>query len=301
MLPAGSPLVVCLVWAICISVPCASSAAETDPGDPFESQPDTERWVPALGVYSAIGFHKVEGLVDSTRRGPTDDEDLDTHVRMEGHIELLSPALFSSLAEPRLFMRAGAGRAWDSRHDTAKEGDPGPAVIPTVPGNIPPPLAAVTGQGSSTRTQFKPYFYTLSTGLAFSFPLGEHTLRVKPSIEYRYTAVEIEGVITDVLSIADDGNCPCSIGRLSTKNQNDLHFLGGGIEIEVDTVRTGPFLVSVFTSTQAYRTLSGRKLRTTATGVFDDGVTPIDVSSRVYLDEWSFSGGVGVRLRWNPE
>ena len=76
---------------------------------------------------------------------------------------------------------------------------------------------------------------------------------------------------------------------------------GGGIEIEVDTVRTGPFLVSVFTSTQAYRTLSGRKLRTTATGDFDDGVTPIDVSSRVYLDEWSFSGGVGVRLRWNPE
>ena len=30
-------------------------------------------------------------------------------------------------------------------------------------------------------------------------------------------------------------------------------------------------------------------------------VTPIDVNSRVFLDEWSFSGGVGVRLRWLPE
>jgi hypothetical protein len=303
MLPAGSPLVICLVSALCISVTCTSSAAwaDADPSDPLGSQRDTERWVPALGVYSSIGFHKIEGLVDSTRRGPTDDEDLDTHVRMEGHIELMSPALFSRLAKPRLFLRGGAGRAWDSRHDTAKEGDPGPAVIPEVPGNIPPPLAAVTGQGSSTRTQFKPYFYTLSGGLAFSFPLGEQTLRLKPSVEYRYTAVEIEGVITDVLSIDDSGNCPCSVGRLSTKEQNDLHFLGGGLEIELDTVRTGPFLVSIFTSAQAYRTLSGRKLRTRASGFFDDGVTPIDVSSRVFLDEWSFSGGVGVRLRWLPE
>ena len=299
MLRIGFPISAWLAWAISISALCTSRTAAAD--DPFESQRDTERWVPALGFYSSIGFHKTEGLVESTLRGPTDGEDLDTHIRLEGHLELMSPALFAHVAEPRLFVRGGAGRAWDARHDTAKEGDPGPAVIPVVPGNIPPPLAAVTGQGSSARGQFKPYFYTLSAGLAFSFPLGERTLRVKPSAEYRYTAFEIEGVITDVLSIDSSGNCPCAVGRLSTKEQKDLHMLGGGLEVELDTVRTGPFIVSLFTSFRAYRVFSGRKLRTMTAGVFDDGLSPIDVSARVFLDEWSLGGGVGVRLRWLPD
>jgi len=297
---AGSPIVIFLVWASCISAVCAGPGW-ADPSDPDGSLPDTERWVPAFGVYNAIGLHKIEGLVDSTAQGPIDGEDLDTHIRMEGQLELMTPALFSSLGEPRLFVRGGAGRAWDSRRDVAKTGDPGRAVIPFVPGNIPPPLEAVTGQGSATRTQWKPYFYTLSAGLAWSFPLGERTLRLKPSAEYRYTAIEIEGVITEVLSSDGSGNCPCSIGQVSTKEQKDLHLLGGGLEIEVDTARAGPVLVSLFGSGQAYRTLSGRKLRTSRSGLFDDGMSPIDVSSRVLLDEWSFSLGVGVRLRWVPE
>jgi hypothetical protein len=269
--------------------------------DPFAPSDETQRWVPSIGFFIPVAFHKVEAKVDSSVRGPVDGEDLNAHMRMIGELELMTPRLFEGLGDPRVFIRAGAGRAWDTRHQTAKEGDPGKVVFPFIPGGLEPPIPGIKGQGSATRVTFAPYLYTAAFGLAFSVAIGEQTLRIKPSMEWRHSSTEIEGLITSVISDANDDVCPCSTGRLNTQDEKDYDALGVGLEFELDTVRTGPFMLSLFTSGQGYRMLNGRKLRTSASGLYDDGFTPIDVQSRVILDEWSFSWGLGVRMRWIPE
>ena len=67
------------------------------------------------------------------------------------------------------------------------------------------------------------------------------------------------------------------------------------------TQSAGQLVISLFASTRAYRVLSGRKLRTSESGFMDDGITPLSVDTRTFLDEWAFNAGVGLRLRWSPE
>jgi hypothetical protein len=298
MRSAGHPIFGRLIWTIAVLLlPAWQSLAELD----LESDAShADDWVPALGVYSSINIHNADGLAESPQRGLEKEDFLKVFAALEGHLELMSPVFYSGLGDPRVFVRAGAGRSWDSRHLTA-EGKPGRPMVNLLPNGGQPPLPGVTGQGTGVRTQFSPYFYTAAAGLAFSIPLEERSLRIKPSIEYRHGSTEIEGLVSNAISIADDGNCPCSLGFLSTNEQKDYDMLGAGLELEVDAQRAGSFMISLFASTQAYRVLSGRKIRASTSGFLDDGVTPLSMRSRVFLDEWRFSAGVGLRLRWLPE
>lgn len=270
------------------------------PGDSAEGPRGAERWLPAVGVYSALNLHKVEGFAESPQRGSANEEHLKVFAAMEGQFELASPALFSGFGHPRVFLRGGVGRQWDALHLTA-EGKPGKPVVGLLESGGQPPVAGVAGQGTGVRTEFAPYFYTASAGLVFTIPLAERDLRLKPSIEYRRGGTQIEGLVSHPVSIADDDNCPCLLGLLSRKVQLDHDMLGGGLELEVDTQRAGPLMISLFASTQAYRVLTGRKLKVAASGFLEDGVTPLDLRARTFLDEWSFRVGVGLRLRWLPE
>lgn len=265
-----------------------------------QAQPEVDRWVPALGVYSSLNLQQIENLAESPQRVRKDGDEFKNYVSMEGHLELMSPALFDDFGHPRLFVRAGAGRSWDSRHLTA-ENKPGRPVVNLLPNGGQPPLPGVTGQGTGIRTQFSPYFYTASAGLVFTIPLEERALRLKPSVEFRYGSFEIEGIVSHAISIADDGNCPCETGRLVSNEEKDHTMLGAGLELELDTQRAGPVMISLFAGSQAYRVLSGRKLKTAASGFLDDGTTPLDLRARSFLDEWAFNVGVGLRLRWLPE
>ena len=274
--------------------------ALAEPGEPIAGPRGAERWLPALGVASALNLHSVEGLAESPQRTRADGEHLKVFAGMEGHLELLSPVLFSGFGYPRLFVRGGAGRLWDSVHLTA-EGKPGEPRVNLLPNGNQPPVPGVVGQGTGVRTEFSPYFYTASAGLVFTLPLDERDLRLKPSVEYRRGSTQIEGLVGDAVSIAGDPNCPCALGLVDRKEQLPHDMLGAGLELEVDTQRAGSVMLSLFVSTQAYRVLTGRKLKVAGSGFLDDGITPLDLRARTFLDEWSFRAGVGLRLRWLPE
>lgn len=274
--------------------------ALAEPEDPMDGPRGAARWLPALGIASVLNLQSIEGLAESPQRARADDEHLKVFAGMEGHLELASPVLFSGFGSPRLFVRGGAGRQWDSVHLTA-EGKPGQPRVNLLPNGNQPPVPGVSGQGTGVRTEFSPYFYTASAGLVFTLPFAERDLRLKPSIEYRRGAVEIEALVSDAVSIAGDPNCPCLLGLLGRKDQQDHDMLGAGLELEVDTQRAGSVMLSLFISTQAYRVLTGRKLKVAASGFYDDGTTPLDLRARTFLDEWSFRAGVGLRLRWLPE
>ena len=258
--------------------------------------------MPALGVSSGAFIQKYDGTVDSTLRGFFNDHVLSVYPFVEGSLELMSPALLDGSVQPRLFVRGGAGRSWDALHLTPKEGDAGALRVPVFLSGNDPPLEAVQGQGSETRVQAKPYFYTASAGVALSMPVSEErALRLKSSIEYRYGATQIEAVISVAQSINDDELCPCRLGRIAWTEQQDQHALGVGLEVELDVVRIGPFLMAVNAGGQALRLLNGRKLRVSALGTFDDGITPLDVASEAKLAPWTFRLGFGLRFRWFPD
>lgn len=265
-----------------------------------EEASDLERWVPALGFYTALNLSHQEDLADSPQRTRVVGDNLKAFVAVQGHLELMTPRLLDSYGQPRLFVRGGAGRSWDSEELSAENKPGNPAEVP-LPAGGPPPIEGVIGTGTGVRSIFSPYFYTASAGVAFTIPLEERTLRIKPSVEYRRGSMEIEGIVSHAISIRDNGSCRCSLGKLLSKEQQDHDMLGFGLEAELDAQRAGPMLVSFFASSQAYRVLSGRKLRTAESGFLDDGVTPLSLRTRVFLDEWSFSVGVGMRFRWSPE
>lgn len=269
-------------------------------GAASEPLSEVERWVPALDVSSGVFFQKADGSVASTARGAFDDDVLAVFPFVEGSVELMSPGLGQGQVRPRLFVRGGAGRSWDARHRKPKEGNASELVIPP---NFPvTPLEAVQGQGSETRHQAKPYFYTAAAGLALSMPFDEsRALRIRSSLEYRYSRTQIEAVLSQAEAVNDDEICPCRLGRLQATNEADQHALGVGLELELDAARLGPFLLAVHAGGQAHRILEGHELRVSAAGIFDDGMTPLDVRSDVKLERWNFRLGVGVRFRWVPE
>ena len=260
-----------------------------------------DRWVPALAVYSAINLQHQENLADSPQRAREVDDQLKVYAAMEGHLELMAPALFESYGAPRLFVRGGAGRAWDTVQLSAENKPGDPEEIPLAGTGAPPPIQGVVRTGTGIRSQFSPYFFTAAAGLAFQIPLEERILRIRPSVEYRRGSMEVEGIVSHAISIAGDDFCPCSLGRLLSKEQQDHDMLGMGLELEVDAQRAGPFMVSLYASSQVYRVLTGRKIRTAESGFMDDGTTPLSVRTRTFLDEWAVNAGVGMRFRWLPE
>jgi hypothetical protein len=278
---------------VCVLLCAVASPAAAEP------PPESERWVPALGVSSGALIQKSDGNLDSNATGFLRDDVLALYPFLEGNLELMSPALLSGSVQPRLFVRGGVGMSWDALHRNPKQGDPGPLLIPNI-GTVS--LEAVQGRGAETRSQAKPLFYTASAGVALSLPFDEErALRLKSSVEYRYGATEIEAVLSDAQSINDDEVCPCRLGRLQATDEKDQHALGMGVELELDAARLGPFLLAVHVGGQARRLMDGRKLRVSATGFYDDGVTPIDITSETQLERWNFQVGVGLRFRWLPE
>ena len=180
--------------------------------------------MPAVGFYTAFNLSHQDNLADSPQRTRETGDVLKAYVGVEGHLELMTPRLLEGYGSPRLFVRGGAGRSWDSEDLTA-ENKPGNPEEILLPSGGPPPIEGVVGTGTGIRTMFSPYFYTASAGVAFTIPLEERTLRIKPSVEYRRGSVEIEGVVSHAISIAGDENCPCSLGKLLSKEQQGGSFL----------------------------------------------------------------------------
>jgi len=72
--------------------------------------------------------------------------------------------------------------------------------------------------------------------------------------------------------------------------------IGPGLEIEVDTVRLGPFMSSVFALGRGYHIVGTTDQSFTATNEFGE-----TASWTFEPEQWMWRAGVGFRLRWVPE
>jgi hypothetical protein len=293
---------------------------------------ESEMWVPALAFYSGVVGQKAEGSITSgpvlgpalpganraELRPPTSGDDLMMTPFTTASIEVMTPALVSGFGRPRVFVHGDAGPSFAFTRVLAREETPGaactfadpiPAECATTALNpilrITPRESNILGQGSQLTAEVRPWLFSAGAGVAFTVPVGERRLRIKPSIEYMRQEVEVTGSVFRAVAtgptVAFPANPPLPTipgfrgAVLTATTSEDFHGVGPGLEIEMDTRRAGPFLLALFISGQAYRFLGDGEIRMSASNEFGE-----TADWTYQQNPWAYRGGVGMRFRFVP-
>jgi hypothetical protein len=219
-----------------------------------------------------------------------------------GSLELMTPGLTSVPGRPRLFVHGDAGGSFAFTRNVAKEGVPGDFELL---GDFRPTEVVtesnIGGQGSATTAEVKPLLLSAGAGVAFTLEPWERRLRIKPSVEYLREEIEVTGVVRRAVAIVDNpraGEFPDGFRliELSGGEKRAFHGIGPGLEVEMDTLRAGPFMLSVYVASQAYAFLGDLEVAFSDTN--EDGET---ANWSFEKKRWGFRAGVGLRFRWLPE
>ena len=264
------------------------------------------RWIPGLSAFGAVLFQDSKASVSSLERGSFSSESRVVFGNVGASAELLTPALDALPGRPRLFVRGGLSFSFDEQEAIVNDGAPGvPEIVPPVSTpNAEPPVTSVTGQGSATKAETQPLVLSAGAGMAFSIEVSERRLWIKPSLEWQWFEDEVVAVLgsaesTDVVNRPDQ--CPCRTLFVSASETKGFHAIGPGLELELDTGRMGPFLLSIFGSGRALNLLGQTGADVRATGSWSDGSRDAQVESTYDRDAWIYRMDFGLRFRWLPE
>src|SRR5262245_24966326 len=254
---------------------------------------ETDRWVPGFAVTSDIVVQGADGSLQNSLRPPEapntrfSGSGSFTEPAVGGSLELMSPALLRMPGRPRLFAHGGFSAVFSSTVDLAKEGSPGPFEVPPPVGS--PPAESVGGQGSLVSGEIDTLLVTAGAGIAFTFDVAERRFRLKPSFEYVREKVTAEGIVKHVEG--PDGG-PFTFITMSASGSDAFHGIGAGLELEMDTVRLGPFMISLFLDGKATHLLGNREIDLATTNGADTAAWEAEVHP------WLYSGGLGLRFRF---
>jgi len=326
--PRSACLLVCLAAAL-------ARPAGADPTD------ETQRWVPSFGLTSGVFAQKADAsatstgltynfilrqnsfgqevdtvtqITDANLRPPVDGDDILVTPFVGGTFELDTPGVQAWPGRPRLFVRGDIAGAFGTERKVARE---------KTPSGLPDPLPdqpyfaeeAVPGIGSETTAEVQPLTYSAGAGVAFTIDIGSRRLRIKPSIEYIHEQIDFTGAViravnTDTGIVAQQSiTAKPSVFfgvTLQKDEKQDFQGLGPGLEIEMDTARIGPFMLSLFTNGRGMKVLGDRKVEwSDSTTVTDPAMIPntttFDANWEFEKKPWIFGGGVGIRFRWVPK
>lgn len=252
--------------------------------------------------------------VTSQLRPPTDGDDVLLAALVGGDVELMTPGWQALPGRPRLFAHGGLFGAFGQTSKVTREGDPTglPDPLPTLPQQTE---ETVQGIGSEVTAEIEPFAFGVGGGVAFGFDVFGRRLRIKSSIEFMQEELQLEGrlfraVQTDTGGVVTIPIVPSRFFGVSleTKTTEVFRGLGPGLEVEMDTLRAGPFMLALFAGGQAYKMLGDRKVDMQAEEQIDDptlrppGETQNAIADFTFeKNPWSFSGSVGLRFRWLPE
>ncbi len=285
---------------------------------------ETERWVPAFSFYSGVLLQNAEGAISSTPltgphvpsslelscldgtttdriRCPASGDDLMVTPFVAGSLELMTPGLTSVPGRPRLFVHGDAAASFAFTRDLAKEAVPG--EFEAIESVSPAKESSVRGQGSELSAEVKPLLLSAGLGVAFTVDLWERRFRIKPSVEYLREEIEVTGVMHRAVQIRElpaplPENYPDGFReiQLSGSDKRSFHGIGPGFELEADTMRAGPFMLTAYLAGQAYAFLGDLEMEFSEATEFDETATWSFEKNR-----WGFRAGVGLRFRWVPE
>jgi hypothetical protein len=273
---------------------------------PLSATAEDNPWVPAISGWGGVFYQSSD--VDGTSSSP-DRADLHGNASMlySGlalSTELMTPKLLEVPGAPALFMHGGVQFAFSPGWNVDKEGSAGKIEVPLTPiGGFPPP-GGVSGTGTTAREEAKVYNYAAGIGVAFEFPLAGRMLRIRPSFEYRHDEIDYRLRFVDAQALVGTV-CPCGIARVSIREQRAFHSIGPGIELEMDAMRAGPIMLTLFASGRFYHLLGEDETRLAeSNGVYSPpvpGFEPVAVESTFQRDPWTIQAGVGIRFRWLPD
>lgn len=228
-----------------------------------------------------------------------------------GSLELMTPGLTSLPGRPRLFVHGDAAASFSATRDVAKEGVPDAFATPE--GLEFLSESSILGQGSATSAEVMPLVISAGAGVAFTLEAWERRIRIKPSVEYVREEIEVKGVVHRAVwnfappATADNPfpkaeNFPSGLRLIELRgsDKQTFHGIGPGLEIEMDTLRAGPFMLAVYVSGNAYAFLGDRDVELSDANPVGDEKEET-ATWRFEKDEWAFRGFVGLRFRWVPE
>ena len=289
---------------------------------------ELERWVPSLSISMGMLLQRASGDTstneispenagipptltspfDPTIVKPASGQDLVFTPISHLSFELMTPALRSvpfvpEIAvpgRPRLFAHGDAALSFSQQYDLVRVDKPGEFKVPGVSNYR---AADILGQGVKAQVYVDDLVWSAGGGLAFTFDVFDRRVRIKASVEWIRQTLVIdadfrrlvqERVGTPAAPLIFDDDFRQIILPLA-KNKV-FHGMGPGLEIEVDSNRAGPFVVSTFLGVRVYRILGDRNINLTTTNEFDETATLNYKHRRV-----AYQGAMGIRIRWVPE
>lgn len=296
---------------LCV-LPRASSSSER--------RDELDRWVPSVQLLAGLVAQNADAYLETGPVLQPFDTGVNPPVRQPiepdspghgadrmmmpfvgGGLEIMTPRLVESFWSPRLFAHADAAFQFGPARDMVKLGSPGEMAPP--PG-VPFPFEHIfVGQGSTSNVGPESLLVFAGGGVAFTFNPYDRRLRLKTSVEYIREEITLTGLVNRVVTVQAGlaGDTGMRFIELRASETKVFHGVGPGIELELDTRRAGPFMLSVFVNTSAYAMLGDREIRISANN--EDPAGNPDETAEWWMrkNSWSIRGALGLRFRWVPE
>jgi hypothetical protein len=318
----------------------SGSLASTSSAEPRD---ETERWVPALGGTSGVfgqtanagvtssgityvltsrtapnpntEIVTVTTVTNANLRPPAEGDDVLVTPYVGGTAELMTPGIQALPGRPRFFVRGDVSAAFGTERKVARERTPTslPDPLPTEPALSE---EAVSGIGSETTAEVQPLAINAGAGVAFTLDLFERRIRIKPSVEYSREEIDFTGRVIRAVQL-DTGigfqggtvqQKPSEFIGVTVRGDESEVFqaVGAGIEVELDTVRAGPFMISLFLAGRGTKILGDTRVEfSSQTTVSAPELIPDPTTATADWEfdkgAWTYGGNVGFRFRWLPE
>jgi len=302
---------------------CLQGTFQADPPPPPNPDPPPPGPFPERMVY--VPNARTNALCTTARDNPgkiqPDDSGSDSAIAplVGGSLELMTPSPFDGFLYPRLFVHGDYAAAFAFERNLAGKGSPGEFQGPATYARGQPNVEelAIQGQGSRAKWQLNRDIWSAGGGLALTTTWFQRTIRIKPSFEWIHFEQDFIGVVHRAVKLKTPSQ-PQIVQNpgqaewraqvvlndlsgfraitLSHAETHDFDGIGPGLEIEVDTVRLGPFMTSVFALGRGYHILSDTKQSFSAVNEFGETAT-----WTFEPEQWMWRAGVGFRLRWVPE
>lgn len=257
-------------------------------------------------------------------------------------LELSTPGLSFLPTRPRLFAHIDGRVDFAYKRSTARFLSPEDLVAENASPDLPLPFSdphfqeggfdpnSIRGQGTKVEGELLPWMYGGGVGVAFTMEVFERRLRIKPSAEYLHTEMRATGTVNRAVTAFPGDSVPGSVRQqarfifieLEGQKTQEFHMLGPGLEIEMDTLRLGPAMLSLFANARAYTILGDREISFTVSETIENpavgrdgnpfpislapppnghGVQTASSDFSLVLPEWNYDLGLGLRFRWLPE
>ncbi len=328
----GCLLIGLLCSVLSVSLPTLCHAAS-------DHDAELDRWVLSGAVEVGVFGHTAKGNADSTLiSGPRIDPprtDLgdgpltvidplagreDVLAALVGAtFEVMTPKLFSAPGRPRLFLDVNVSSALTSEVGLARDAQVGELMFPD-------PLVAgqilgeqlVVGRGTELSVQPQGPQIHAGFGPAFTVDFGTDRVRIKPSIVYSRTMLDVSAITKRVVRLTNDiadartlfpqlppippgGNLTVDYRFIQVADDQTevYHAIGPALELEYETGnRIGPFALTLYIKGHASRIFGDLKTR------FEqpNPVFPAEiVRYQVTQDRWNYRASTGLRFRWVPK